>query len=82
MATPITAGAIVFEARKLADRRGGRRRRRSAPLLVGLVASLVAGLVAIRFMLRYLRTRSLDIFVVVPVRAGRGRHRRAVLGGS
>jgi undecaprenyl pyrophosphate phosphatase UppP len=27
------------------------------------VASLVAGLLAIRFMLSYLRTRSLDIFV-------------------
>ena len=36
---------------------------RSAPLVVGMVAALLAGLVAIPFMLRYLRTRSLDIFV-------------------
>jgi undecaprenyl pyrophosphate phosphatase UppP len=34
------------------------------PLIVGLVASLVSGVLAIRFMLGYLRTRSLDVFVV------------------
>jgi undecaprenyl pyrophosphate phosphatase UppP len=33
------------------------------PLIVGMVAALVAGLAAIHFMLQYLRTRSLDIFV-------------------
>lgn len=62
MATPITLGAIVFEARKLATGEAGVTPE-LAPLVVGLVASLVAGLLAIHFMLRYLRTRSLDIFV-------------------
>jgi len=62
MATPITLGAIVFEARKLATGESGVTPE-LAPLVVGLVASLVAGLLAIHFMLRYLRTRSLDIFV-------------------
>ena len=62
MATPITAGAIVFEARKLLTGEAGVDVA-YAPLLVGLVASLVAGLVAIRFMLDYLRSRSLDLFV-------------------
>jgi undecaprenyl-diphosphatase len=62
MATPITAGAILFEARKLLTGEAGVDVA-YAPLLVGLVASLVAGLVAIRFMLDYLRSRSLDLFV-------------------
>ena len=62
MATPITAGAIVFEARKLISGEAGVTVE-LAPLLVGLVASLLAGLLAIRFMLDYLRTRSLDVFV-------------------
>jgi undecaprenyl-diphosphatase len=62
MATPITAGAILFEARKLISGEAGVTVE-IAPLLVGLVASLVAGLLAIRFMLDYLRTRSLDVFV-------------------
>ena len=62
MATPITAGAILFEARKLLTGEAGVAVD-VGPLLVGLVASLVAGLVAIRFMLAYLRTRSLDLFV-------------------
>ena len=34
------------------------------PLIVGMVASFVAGILAIGFLLRYLRTRSLTIFVV------------------
>jgi len=63
MATPITAGAIVFEARKLLTGEAGVAVE-VAPLIVGLVASLVSGVIAIRFMLRYLRTRSLDVFVL------------------
>jgi undecaprenyl-diphosphatase len=62
MATPITAGAIVFEARKLLTGEAGVQVETSA-LIVGLVASLVSGFAAIHFMLRYLRTRSLRIFV-------------------
>ena len=62
MATPITLGAIVFEGRKLIAGDAGVTAE-LAPLVVGLAASLIAGLLAIHFMLRYLRTRSLDIFV-------------------
>jgi undecaprenyl-diphosphatase len=62
MATPITLGAILFEARKLVTGEAGVAVE-MAPLVVGLVASLMSGLVAIHYMLRYLRTRSLDIFV-------------------
>jgi undecaprenyl-diphosphatase len=62
MATPITLGAIVFEARKLVTGEAGVPVD-VAPLVVGLIASLVSGFLAIHFMLRYLRTRSLDIFV-------------------
>jgi len=62
MATPITAGAIVFEARRLLTGEAGVEVS-VAPLVVGMVAALVSGLAAIHFMLRYLRTRSLDIFV-------------------
>jgi undecaprenyl-diphosphatase len=62
MATPITAGAIVFEARRLLTGEAGVDVA-IAPLVVGMVAALVSGLAAIHFMLRYLRTRSLDIFV-------------------
>jgi len=62
MATPITAGAIVFEARRLISGEAGVEVS-IAPLLVGMVAALVSGLAAIHFTLRYLRTRSLDVFV-------------------
>ena len=62
MATPITAGAGLFEARRLLSGDAGIDVS-IAPLVVGMVAALVSGLAAIHFMLRYLRTRSLDIFV-------------------
>ncbi len=62
MATPITAGAGLFEARKLLAGEAGVQIVLE-PMLVGMVAALLSGLVAIHFMLRYLRTRSLDVFV-------------------
>jgi len=62
MATPITAGAGLFEARKLLTGEAGVQLALE-PMLVGMVAALLSGLAAIHFMLRYLRTRSLDVFV-------------------
>jgi undecaprenyl-diphosphatase len=62
MATPITAGAVVFEARRLLTGEAGVTVE-VVPLLVGMVAALLAGLAAIHLTLRYLRTHSLDIFV-------------------
>lgn len=62
MATPITAGAGLFEARNLLSGEAGVEVA-LAPLLVGMLASLVSGLLAIHFMLAYLRRRSLDVFV-------------------
>ena len=62
MATPITAGAIVFEGRRLLTGEAGVDVA-VAPLVVGMVAALLSGFAAIHFMLRYLRTRSLDVFV-------------------
>ena len=63
MAMPITAGAIIFEVRKVAA--GGAGVTVSlGPLVVGLIAAFVSGTLAISFLLRYLRTRSLNVFVV------------------
>lgn len=63
MATPIIAGAGVFEARKLVTGEAGVPVQ-AGPLVVGMVAALVAGMAAIHLMLRYVRTRSYGIFVV------------------
>ncbi len=62
MATPITAGAAIFEIRKLmaGDAPVGVS---AGPLIVGMVAAFASGMIAIGFLLRYLRTRSLNIFV-------------------
>jgi undecaprenyl-diphosphatase len=62
MATPITLGAALFEIRKLITGEAGVPVE-IGPLVVGMVAAFVSGMLAIGFLLRYLRTRSLDVFV-------------------
>lgn len=65
MSMPITAGAVIFEVRKLAvGGAGGAGVTASlGPLVVGMIAAFVSGTLAISFLLRYVRTRSLNIFV-------------------
>jgi undecaprenyl-diphosphatase len=63
MATPITLGAVIWEARKLAGGETG------VPvdvgvLLAGMIAAAVAGFLAIAVLLRYLRNHPMTIFVV------------------
>jgi len=62
MATPITAAAGLYEARKLLGGESGIELS-AAPLVVGMIAALVSGILAIHGLLRFLRTRSLDIFI-------------------
>jgi undecaprenyl-diphosphatase len=62
MATPIIAGAGLFEARNLLSGDAGVAIQ-VGPLAVGMIAALLAGLAAIHLMLRYVRTRSYLVFV-------------------
>jgi undecaprenyl-diphosphatase len=63
MATPITAGAGLWELRKIVSGEVGVELP-IVPLLAGMAASLVAGLLAIAVLMRYLRTNGVGIFVV------------------
>jgi undecaprenyl-diphosphatase len=63
MATPVIAGAGLWELKKLVTGEAGVSVD-LLPLLVGMVAALLAGIVAIEFTLRYLRTHSTTVFVV------------------
>ena len=66
MATPVTAAAGVYEATQLL--RGEIQVSVAlAPLAVGMAASLVAGIVAIAVLLRFLRTHRTDVFVLYRV---------------
>jgi undecaprenyl-diphosphatase len=62
MATPVTTGAAIFELRKLIAGEAGVDVS-IEPLLVGMLASFLSGMLAIGSLLRYVRTRSLNIFV-------------------
>jgi undecaprenyl-diphosphatase len=62
MATPITAMAVAYEGYALISGESGLGVE-VGPLVVGMIASLVAGLVAIRFLLRWLAHHPLDLFV-------------------
>jgi undecaprenyl-diphosphatase len=61
MATPVTAAAAAFEVLKVV--RGDSVSMQVLPLAAGLLASLVFGVLGIAVLLRFLRTRSTDVFV-------------------
>jgi undecaprenyl-diphosphatase len=61
MAAPVIAGAGIFEARKMVA--AGVPNGDLVPLVVGFVAAAVSGFLAIAFLLRYLRTNTMAIFV-------------------
>ncbi len=63
MATPITAGAGLFEVRKALVGEAGVEVL-AGPLIAGMLASLIGGLLAISFLLRFLRSNPTTIFVV------------------
>jgi undecaprenyl-diphosphatase len=63
MATPITAGAGLWELRKVLVGEAGVSIP-IVPLVGGMVAALIAGLLAIAVLLRYLRTHGLGVFVL------------------
>ena len=63
MATPITAGAGLFELRKLLTGEAGVNVA-LGPLVVGMAAALGAGLLAIGGLLRFLRSNPTTVFVV------------------
>lgn len=62
MATPIILGAGLWKGRELVG--GGLPSGDVLPLIVGLVAAAVSGVLAIAFLLSYLRRRSTLIFIV------------------
>jgi undecaprenyl-diphosphatase len=66
MATPVIAGAGGWEALKLIRGEAGVDVS-IGPLVVGMVAALVAGLAAIEITLRFLRSHSVTVFVVYRV---------------
>jgi undecaprenyl-diphosphatase len=62
MATPITAGAGLWELRKIVSGEAGVDLP-LVPLAAGMIAALVSGLAAIAVLMRYLRTHSTTVFV-------------------
>jgi undecaprenyl-diphosphatase len=61
MATPITALALAYEAFKIV--KGDVPGAELAPMVAGVIAAFVSGILAIAFLLRYVRTHSYGIFV-------------------
>lgn len=68
MATPVIAGAGVWEARKLVTGEAGVKPELHL-IVIGFVAAAISGLLAIRFMLSFLRRQPLTAFIVYRVAA-------------
>ncbi len=68
MATPVIGGAGIWEARKFLTGEAGPSPEINV-VLIGFLAALVSGFVAIRFMLEFLKRQPLTAFVVYRVAA-------------
>lgn len=60
LSAPIIFGAGIFQLKSLAE--GGIDSIGVTPLIVGFIAAALSGFLAIRFLMRYLQTRSLYLF--------------------
>jgi undecaprenyl-diphosphatase len=67
MATPVVAGAGLWEARKLLSHDGSAPNPETHLVVIGFLVAVISGLLAIRFMLEYLRRRPVTVFVVYRV---------------
>jgi undecaprenyl-diphosphatase len=61
LSTPIIAGALLFKAKDVLE--GGLPGGDWTPYLAGTAASAIVGYLCIRFLLGYIRNRSLNVFV-------------------
>jgi undecaprenyl-diphosphatase len=68
MATPVIGGAGLWEARKLLTHEAGPNPELNV-ILIGFLAAAISGMIAIRFLLAFLRTRSVNAFVIYRVAA-------------
>ena len=66
MATPVIGGAGVWEARKFLTHDAGPSPEMNV-IVIGFIASLISGFLAIRFMLAFLKRQPLTAFVVYRV---------------
>jgi undecaprenyl-diphosphatase len=68
LSTPIIAGAALLKAKEL--HKEGLPAGMHAPFLVGIVVSAIVGYVTIAWLIRYLQSNSLRIFIVYRIVAG------------
>jgi undecaprenyl-diphosphatase len=68
LSTPIIAGAALLKAHEL--RKEGLPAGMHAPFLVGIIVSAVVGYIAIAWLIRYLQSNSLRLFIVYRIVAG------------
>jgi undecaprenyl-diphosphatase len=68
LSTPIIAGAALLKAHEL--RKEGLPQGMHTPFLVGVAVSAVVGYATIRWLLRYLQSNTLKIFIVYRIVAG------------
>jgi undecaprenyl-diphosphatase len=68
LSTPIIAGAALLKAHEL--RKEGLPEGMHAPFLVGIIVSALVGYIAIAWLIRYLQSNSLRLFIVYRIVAG------------
>ena len=68
LSTPLIAGAALLKAHEL--RKEGLPADMQLPFLVGVVVSAIVGYLAIAWLIRYLQSKSLQVFIIYRIVAG------------
>ena len=68
LSTPIIAGAALLKAHEL--RKEGLPEGMHAPFLVGILVSAIVGYITIAWLIRYLQTNTLRVFIIYRIVAG------------
>jgi undecaprenyl-diphosphatase len=68
LSTPLIAGAALLKAHEL--KKEGLPANMHAPFIVGVLVSAVVGYIAIAWLIRYLQTNSLKVFIFYRIIVG------------
>lgn len=67
---PIIGGAALYEGFKLFHHHGGVGQGMAVPFIAGILASFISGILAIKYLLKYISTKNFNVFIIYRLIAG------------
>ncbi|MCL5773683.1 MAG: undecaprenyl-diphosphate phosphatase [Firmicutes bacterium] len=67
---PIIGGAALYEGFSLFHKQGGIGHGMAVPFMAGIMASFISGIIAIKYLLKYVSTKNFNVFIIYRLIAG------------